>query len=395
MIETKSVSAERNYEAVSLSGGGYRAALFHAGVLRALQAAGFFALSPVRHVIVNAVSGGAIPAVLWQQYLHSAIAVEETDFWPEEALLDLVTSTPRLGGAFNWQLRGGWRWARQKWEKFLTAWWRRIAPPPGSNLMERMGAKSNVQFLVEILDFHYGQIFLYDGKELHFANRDFFKTGSGFFQLPFSAPKAVAAASAFPAFFSGVPVLGLNKERFLLKDAGVIDNLAILPLLEILKRMPHDGSRLGVVGFWFLSDAGKPMPVPALGAMFTKGISVDVPKLSLTDRIFRLTGDLAQPHSSSAIISLLQDYADVQFAGVGLDQVWNLEEPWFRPQASWTPAGVPTALCGMKRDIAVAIMTAGAQAASYALLNRGRMQPGERDRVRHFFQELEGKQRRK
>ena len=395
MIETKSVSAERNYEAVSLSGGGYRAALFHAGVLRALQAAGFFALSPVRHVIVNAVSGGAIPAVLWQQYLHSTMAEQENDRWPEEALLDLVTSTPRLGGAFNWQLRGGWRWARQKWEKFLTAWWQRIAPAPGSNRLERFGVHGNVQFLVEILDFHYGQIFLYDGKELHFANRDFFKTGSGFFQLPFSAPKAVASASAFPAFFSGVPVLGLNQERFLLKDAGVIDNLAILPLLEILKRMPHDGSRLGGVDFWFLSDAGKPMPVPALGAVFTKAITVDVPKLSVIDRIFRLTGDLAQPHSSSAIISLLRDYADVQFAGVGLDQVWNLEEPWFRPQASWTPAGVPTALCGMKRDIAVAIMTAGAQAASYALLNRGRMQPGERDRVRHFFQELEGKQRRK
>src|SRR5947209_5625099 len=98
----------RTYRLVSLSGGGYRAALFHAGVLRVFHSAGLFEQDSDHPVIVNAVSGGSLPTVLWNEYLHVAESEDPENAWPEEAVLDLVNRTPTFGGRFNWQIRGRW-----------------------------------------------------------------------------------------------------------------------------------------------------------------------------------------------------------------------------------------------------------------------------------------------
>jgi hypothetical protein len=386
---TAEAGEETRYRFLSLSGGGFRAALFHLGVLRAFQAAGRFDLGSERNVIVNAVSGGALPAILWRQYLHSVAAEDPDNKWPEEALLDLVCSSPRLGGQFNWQVAGAWKWAGLKWQQFLTRWWARQVPGTGVNLLARMGGRSNVQILIEMLDYNYGGLWLYDGQSLHRANRDFFKTGFGFFHFPLSPPQATAAATAFPILFRGLETHGLNDESYLLGDAGVIDNHAMLPLLEVIKRQPPHGDRLGGVDFWFLADAGKPMSVPSGALPLSKAITVPVPRLSLVDRIFRLTGDLAQPHSSSALVALLRDYAGVNVIGVGLDQVWEIERPWRSTnQPDWSAAKVPTTLGRTNREDALCVMAVGAQSASHALCLNGLMTAAQRNGVKKFFGDL-------
>lgn len=77
---------------VSLSGGGYRAALFHAGVMRALCTANILTREGFldRNVVITAVSGGSITAMLWEAFM----AHGGDGWWPEEALLDLVTEGP-------------------------------------------------------------------------------------------------------------------------------------------------------------------------------------------------------------------------------------------------------------------------------------------------------------
>ena len=78
--------AKTSYRLVSLSGGGYRAALYNAGTLRALHAAGLF--KPKHSLIVNAVSGGALPAVIWREFLHAG--KRDDEYWPENSLLELL-----------------------------------------------------------------------------------------------------------------------------------------------------------------------------------------------------------------------------------------------------------------------------------------------------------------
>lgn len=146
---------------VSLSGGGFRASLYHAGVLRVLHEVGL--LVAWRQVLVNAVSGGAIPALIWDTYLRSA-AIDR--LWPEQALLELVTSVPRLGGRYNWTLR-----THNAWEQFLRRWWR-----------NRTGAVCLADdispiTMVELLDYLAGGIFVFCGTHLNKPDREFFKSG--------------------------------------------------------------------------------------------------------------------------------------------------------------------------------------------------------------------------
>ena len=84
--------------------------------MRALHEADIVSVPCKTHnVFVNAVSGGAIAALVWDAYVRSTIPDE---LWPERMLLELVTSVPRFGGLFNWKMR-----RHGAWEQFLTDWW--------------------------------------------------------------------------------------------------------------------------------------------------------------------------------------------------------------------------------------------------------------------------------
>jgi hypothetical protein len=341
-------------------------------------------------MIVNAVSGGSLPTVLWHEYLRMSKSEEPTNAWPEEALLNLVVSTPKFGGPFNWHIRGRWSRAGQRWEKFLAAWWSRQQPTQKrASSMLRLGAGLTVQFLVEFLDYTFGRLWVFEDKNAWPATREFFKSGSGSPRIPLTPVEAVATATAFPVLFAGRRITSMSGADYLLKDAGIIDNLAVLPLLQTVHRSASDQAALGTVEFWFFADAGKPMAVPPGGGPNFVFRTTIVEKLGLMDRIFRLTGDLAQPHSTFAVLSLLRDYADVCVMAVGLD-LRNLEESWRKPFGApeWTPAAVPTALSCISREEALCIMIAGAQSASYALEDNKIISSDQRRAVADFFNKL-------
>ena len=381
---------ERQYYLISLSGGGYRAALFHAGVLRAFHAFGLFREGALeRDIIVNSVSGGALPSILWRRYMMSRESYTLEDSWPENALLDLVCSTPILGGEWNWILRGTGVWARQRWEAFLQNWWDKHPLKYWS-----YGDGGSPIFLIETLEYLSGKIWLYDGRQFAQASREYFKSGIVFLSHECSPMTAVAAATAFPGMFRGY-LFKVQGDDHLLKDAGIIDNLGVLPLLELIKRKPNDRSRLGQIASWFLSDAGRPMAVSLRTGVPIFGQTKTVPKLKLSDRLFRLTGDISQPHFAAALTDLLGDYVDVPVVAVGLDQVFRLETPWMLPThpENWTPAQVKTSLCGMSRELAISIMSAGAQSASFAIMDRKSLaypncKQLDSEKVKEFFSAL-------
>lgn len=115
---------------VSLSGGGYRAALFNAGVLRTLNEKKYLDHrhdSGPKNVIVNAVSGGSIPAALWNRFLRSSeYESNPAELLPERELIRLVTTSPALFGRFNWHAKGFVVGAQASWYKHLLRWWESI-----------------------------------------------------------------------------------------------------------------------------------------------------------------------------------------------------------------------------------------------------------------------------
>lgn len=412
---------ERKYQLISLSGGGYRAALYNAGVLRAFDVADSLHRPDL---IVNSVSGGTIPTMIWREFLRSGQKSRD-DPWPEHTLLDLVLSSPTFGGPINWHIQWAvWSiiaslylgyasfqyldncciaiivsfialialiWhaggeARRKWTKFLDAWWtrHRLEPSP-------LGL--NPFFTIEALDYLSGSSWMYDNECLVPATRHNFKTRSPFDRIPMSVPRAIATATAFPPLFPGTKIPdGKNgKDVYLFKDAGVIDNVAMLPLLRIMERVPPLGERLGGVDFWFISDAGAPMPIPDSAALSAQGNTRVAKSVGLLDHIFRLTGNLAQPRFVKAITDMLEGYAGIRtmFIGIGVS-IPEGESPWIAAFSSkeLEPADVGTSLAGMSRNQALRILSEGAQAASAVLVREGMMLPAKRQELKQFIDRL-------
>ncbi len=364
--------SELHYHLISLSGGGYRAALYHAGVLRALHAAEFF---DRENVIVNSVSGGAIPAIIWREFTSTQKGRKE-ETWPETTLLDLVESSPIVGGRFNWQLLGGWFFAQNCWRRHIERWWDRH---------EFTGdvIKESPIFLIEVLDYYSGKFWVFHEKILYIANREFFRRHRSWPEISLSPIDALTSATALPGAFTG---LRLNGRLF--KDAGIADNLALLPLLEVLIHNPH-GDRLGNVACWFLSNAGKPLSV--LSSLdFPPGNSETVESLGVEDRLLRLTGDLAQPLYVNALAALLEDYAKIKEVGVSIGRPPDDEESWLKSSLpkSFRPSSVPTALISMPKTNALGIMAEGAQAASFRLCDYGFMSVDQRSKLQSFYQEF-------
>lgn len=351
---------------VSLSGGGFRSALYNAGVLRVLhEDEKLVRLCRTHHVFVNAVSGGTIPALIWDAYIR-AVSISEP-LWPEKVLLDLVTSAPRLGGRYNWGFK-----IRGAWEVFLTHWWERHTHGL------RMGDAGLVT-QAEVLDFLSGNIYTFCGTYLQRPDREFYKAGEAF--APISIPNhdrtsivpfAIARATAFPVYFSPwrleiqhriTNVAG--SYEFL--DAGVIDNLGAHPFHAFFaKQPPVTLPEAGNV--WFVANAGAAFSVPAGAARRVMG-APQKPKLSLLDRIFRYTGDLAQPASEKMIMNLVDAYTPFDVTGVRIGYLPDPERPWHLTASLPDQTAVsliPTALSRMSRDDAVCVMLQGAQTASFA-----------------------------
>jgi NTE family protein len=226
--------------AICLSGGGFRAALFHAGTLRRLNELGI--LSKAR--TISSVSGGSIT--------NGFLA----DAWP--------SLTPDAGGVFT-------NWAQQ-FEKPLLAicsqdirtgpllWmrlnplnWRRLASATYSAadlLAEQYDAHLNGRRLVDLPE---APNFIFCAANLGTGvNFEFSRSRMGDYVLGYAPPgetllaEAVAASSAFPiafpplvrdydagAFHKGdanaVPTDWSWNGRVTLGDGGVYDNMALEP----------------------------------------------------------------------------------------------------------------------------------------------------------------------
>lgn len=362
---------------ISLSGGGFRAALFHAGVLRAHFDAGIFDEDSRNHnVIINAVSGGAIPAMVWQKFLSGDPEFQESNpTWPEERILELITSGPRFGGQFNWLIKGAFIYAQKAWLSHLENWWQGCGVPVSR--FERIGleqkpgtSQSYPVFIIEMLDFNTGNFWTFYDARIFQINLDFFKYGEiqnssvspAFGPVP--VPVALAAATAFPAYFPGIKINGTN-----FVDAGLVDNSALYAFKPLINVRP-DSRGLKQGDTWFLSDAGKRMALPS-GAveLFEDGRKI-VPRLNVFDRIFRLTGDLAQPATSSVFLEAIKCYAEVNIFGVGAGIVAHEEDLWMTtdtlPDENKIGA-VATGLFPLKIKDAVCLISHGAQSASSAL----------------------------
>ena len=163
---------------VSLSGGGYRAALFNAGVLRTLNAKRYLDHihdSGPQNVIINAVSGGSIPAALWNRFLRSSeYESNPEELHPERELIRLVTSSPSLCGRFNWHAKGFIIGAQVSWYRHLLRWWESIPwkyydyallRDKNGNTSESFIVPGTSQyfpaFLIETLDFNSGKVFVF------------------------------------------------------------------------------------------------------------------------------------------------------------------------------------------------------------------------------------------
>jgi hypothetical protein len=352
---------------VSLSGGGFRSALYNAGVLRVLHEDGkLVRRCRTHHVFVNAVSGGTIPALIWDAHIRDVS--ESEPLWPEKVLLDLVTSVPRLGGRYNWGFK-----IRGAWEVFLTHWWER----------HMHGIQSEDAALVtqaEVLDFLSGHIYTFCGTYLQRPDREFYKAGEAFAPISLAnydrtniVPFAIARATVFPLYFSPwrleiqhhiTNVAG--SYEFL--DAGVIDNLGAHPFFAFFAKQPPVAIP-GEGNVWFVANAGAAFSVPAGAARRAMG-APRKHKLSMLDRIFRYTGDLAQPASEKMTMDLVDAYTPFDVKGVRIGYLPDPERPWHLTASLPDQIAVsliPTALSRMNRDDAVCVMLQGAQAASFAV----------------------------
>lgn len=217
--------------ALCLSGGGYRAALFHLGALRRLNELGILS----RITRISSVSGGSILAA------HLATDVRPwpaagTVFsaWPEveEKFLKLVKTNIRTGPVLK-RLLCPWNWFRRStqvealersYEQYLTQLF--LAELP-----------EHPQFVFCATDMIHGVLWKFTRDE----------TGSyvaGCFRTPpeWKLAKAVAASSCFPPVFSPMPLnlarmhrissgkeTNANWQSMIVNDGGLYDNLGLEP----------------------------------------------------------------------------------------------------------------------------------------------------------------------
>lgn len=354
--------------------------MFNAGVLRTLNEKQYLDHihdSGPQNVIINAVSGGSIPAALWNKFLRSSeYKNNSSELHPERELIRLVTSSPRLFGRFNWHANGFVIRAQASWYRHLLRWWDSIRweehaythfHDENGNISPAFKVPGASQyfptFLIETLDFNSGEILTFFDNEYFKPNIEFFKNGDrGYQREKYPSPHGIVSATAFPVFFPAVKLGGRT-----LMDAGLIDNQGILGFLPMLS--VRSNILLGEEDVWYLSDAGRSMAIAGHYQDEYGAGNPSVRKLTLADRVFRLTGDLSQPIVVNAIANLISIGLKTLVVGVKMDVTSHDERLWVEGEGIQTPqqsAQLQTSLSGMAQSDAAAIIAHGAQCAALA-----------------------------
>jgi NTE family protein len=310
---------ERRGVALCLSGGGFRAALFHLGALRRLAEVG--ALGAVD--TVSAVSGGSILAAHLAQRLRPwPVAGEPVGDWevriaaPFRAFCATSLRTRPL--LLRWALPWNWPRAAVPVEALARAYERRLTALRLAALPARPAFVFCATDLVFGVNFELGRTRLGDWQ-------------AGYAAPPADLPlaRAVAASSCFPPVFGpfdlGIDVgvlaggrfpAGAERERLLrrlrLSDGGLYDNLGLEPVWKTHQVV-------------LVSDGGAPFRAEATGASL---------------RLLRRYLDVAGAQGASVRKRwLIASYADGAFAGA----YWGIASATSRYGAE-APAGYPAAL---------------------------------------------------
>jgi predicted acylesterase/phospholipase RssA len=305
---------------LALSGGGFRATLYHLGLIRFLHDASI--LPQVTHI--TSVSGGSIIAahlaLNWDRYNGSA---NEFDAAASE-LLDFVHLDVRNRIARRFPLSFLVRWPRRllgrstrkltrtglleyHYEKYLY----------GDTSLFQMPQCPELHILATNLSegclcsFNRDGLWMVRRQAGHTVRIDRMQTGLA------TVPMAVTASSAFPGFFPPLELTGVDVGtsagkfgRQAYTDGGVFDNLGVRMFRCLEQSRLTDPSALGGV---IVSDVGKPISVRgnqrAGGVIRTSMRASDI----LMDRVWQLESETIEETSGfvfAHITEVIEPQAD-------------------------------------------------------------------------------------
>jgi predicted acylesterase/phospholipase RssA len=289
---------------LALSGGGFRATLFHLGLVRFLRDAGI--LSRVTHI--TSVSGGSIIAahlaLNWERYSGSpndfdTAASELLDFIRLDVRNRIVRRFP-LSFLVRWPLRLLGRSTRKitrtglleyHYEQYLY----------GDTSLFQLPASPELHILATNLSegclcsFNQDGLWMMRRKPGHGVRIDRIHTGLA------TVPMAVTASSAFPSFFPPLeltgPDVGISGGEFgrqAYTDGGVFDNLGVR-MFRCLEQASL--TEPGTLGGVIVSDVGKSISVRgshrAGGVIRTALRSSEI----LMDRVWQLESERIEDRS--------------------------------------------------------------------------------------------------
>ena len=252
---------QRSGRALCLSGGGFRAALFHAGALRRLNEAGLLA----QLTTISSVSGGSIAsgllARLWPTFRFDAAGVVRSFGGYEAALREVCAHDLRTGplllgrlNPLNWPAL--WSGRRSATDLLARAYDERLTHGLKLGDLPTHGEPGRPRFVFCASNLQTGVSFELSGGRVG----DYLLGYARAPELPVAL--AVAASSAFPVAFPPL-VLALDPERFtggrlpdrdlrrrlarrvVLSDGGVYDNMGLEPVWKTHRTV-------------LVSDGGKP-----------------------------------------------------------------------------------------------------------------------------------------
>ena len=211
---------------LALSGGGFRAAAFHIGVLKTLYDLGLY--TSIR--FVSSVSGGAI--------VGAAIGLNQDRTVLDVLEVYLMNHSP-LGSSF---LRGLFDFSQTRTDKLADSYDEALYH--GARLSDLKGFKT----VINSVSATTGHPFYFEGGN---AKARLGEYETGFVSADsFSVARAVAASGAYPVFLSPLELTSseYSPARTFLVDGGVYDNLGIHSLL-----------REEDLDLLIVSDAGAPL----------------------------------------------------------------------------------------------------------------------------------------
>jgi len=312
---------------LALSGGGFRATLFHLGVVRFLRDAGL--LGEITDIA--SVSGGSVLAahlaLNWDRYngddeAFAGVAGEIVNFVRFDVRNHIVRRLPLLAlprflsKLTPWRTRGAA--ANAVFERYYTT------QLYGDRCLYELPESPRLHILATNVSNGGLSVFNRDG--LYIQQRP----DSGATEFEFvpgklaSIPKVVAASSAFPGFFPPVEItaadLGIREGQFPTQwftDGGVYDNLGLRGF-SWLKQQKVEFDRI------LVGDAGKPFQVLTHAGLGLIAQSVRASDI-LSDRVWQLERENFFGAGSEFVFIAMTDIVDLQEDPTALHPVVQTE----------------------------------------------------------------------